>query len=164
MGKETKPNPSTSRSFFKRKSKKIDESIRKIILDVEDKLQDSIQPITLNDLETSQGWEITRHFEKSQEYKVKNYREKDTTVFRIYPIGKLKRLAEQKTQEVLMKGKSEVLPPMGSFERFVIHDYLKEREGIRTESFGEKGKDRHIEISPLFGRGLKKAIKRRLTR
>jgi spoIIIJ-associated protein len=81
---------------------------------------------------------------------------------KVYPVGKLRRFAEQKAQEVLMKGESEILPPMGSFERFVIHDYLKNRDGVRTESFGE-GKDRHVEIFPLFGRNPKK-VKRKLTR
>ena len=44
----------------------------------------------------------------------------------------------------------------------LVHDYLKDRDGIKTESYGE-GKDRHIEIQPLFGRSPKKS-KRRLTR
>ena len=106
---------------------------------------------------------IHRHFEKTQEYKSKTYRENDNDyIMKIFPVGQLRRFAEQKAQEVLMKGESEVLPPMGAFERFVIHEYLKDRSGIRTESFGE-GAERHIEITPVFGRALKKA-KRRLTR
>jgi predicted RNA-binding protein Jag len=52
---------------------------------------------------------------------------------------------------------------MGSYERFVIHDYLKDRDGVYTESEGEEGKNRHVVIHPHFGRMLKKA-KRRLSR
>jgi hypothetical protein len=162
--KEIKPKPLSSRSIFKRKPKKFDDSIFQTIKSIEERLHDSIQPLTLNNLDDSKGTAIMNHFEKSQEYQVKSYREKDATIFRVYPVGKLRRLAEQKKQEVLMKGKPEILPPMGSFERFIIHDYLKERDGIRTESYGEKGKDRHIEIFPLFGRNLKKIKKRKLTR
>lgn len=106
--------------------------------------------------------QLYEYFEKFKEYKVKSYRETDSTIVKIYPVGKLKRFAEQKMQEVLMKGKSEILPPMGAFERFIIHDYLKEREGVKTESKGEPGKDRRIEILPVFGRGLKKAKPKRM--
>lgn len=106
---------------------------------------------------------VHEHFEKTQEYRVKSYRENGDCILKIYPVGKLQRLAEQKAQEVLMMGTPVILPPMGAFERFVIHDYLKEREGIKTVSFGNNGLDRHVEIHPLFGRTLKKA-RRRLTR
>ena len=80
----------------------------------------------------------------------------------MYPVGELQRMAETKVQEVLMTGESRSLPSMGSYERFIIHEYMKNRSGIRTESFGE-GDDRHVELFPVFGRVPKKA-KRRLTR
>lgn len=106
---------------------------------------------------------IHEHFERTPEYRVKSYRENGDSVLKIFPVGKLQRLAEQKAQEVLMTGTPVTLPPMGAFERFVIHDYLKDREGVKTVSFGESGSGRHVEIHPLFGRKLKKA-RRRLTR
>lgn len=145
------------------KKEKMDETVKRAITKAVDSFQDSIEPAILRGLNGFQRKQIHKHFEKSEEYKVKIYREREDTILKVYPIGKLKRLAEQKTQEVLMQGQPEVLPPMGSFERFVIHDYLKGREGVRTESFGEAGKDRHIEIVPVFGRNPKKA-KRKLTR
>jgi len=49
---------------------------------------------------------------------------------------------------------------MSSYERFVIHEALKDNDALKVESFGE-GVERHIVIEPnLFGRGLKKIIKK----
>ena len=128
-----------------RKKPKLDNEVQQSIQHIEETLKDSIEPA------------VIRGFDEFQ----RKHRETDDVIMKVYPVGAVKRLTEQKTQEVLMRGVPEVLPPMGSFQRFIIHDYLKDREGVRTESFGE-GKDRHIEIQPLFGRSRKKA-KRKLT-
>jgi predicted RNA-binding protein Jag len=140
--------------------KKVDPKVQESIKCAEEKLVDSLTPITLEELNKDQRRELYRYFDRSNEFRVKTYTEGEKSVLRIYPVGNLKRLAEQKIQEVLMHGKPESLPVMGSFERFVIHDYLKEREGVRTASVGEKGKDRHIEIHPVFGRTPKKVKKK----
>ena len=145
-----------------RRKPKIDEKVREAIDTLEASLKDSLDPSVIRGFNNLQRKQFILHFEKSQEYKLKTYREQDDVIIKIFPVGVIKRLTEQKAQEVLMKGVPEVLPPMGSFERFVVHDYLKDRDGIKTESYGE-GKDRHIAIQPLFGRSPKKA-KRRLTR
>jgi len=158
---ERKKNPEDRKKAFFKKPK-FDEKVKEIIQQIEHTLQDSIESVKVQDLNSFQRKLLHEHFEKSQEYKVKTYRENENVTMKVYPVGKLKRLAELKAQEVLIKGETEVLPPMGSFERFVIHDYLKDRDGVRTESFGE-GRERHIEINPLFGRSPKK-IKKRLTR
>ena len=133
-----------------------------IIGDTEERLSSSLEPVRLEGLNGFQRKKVHQHFEKTQEYRVKTYREESDIILKVYPVGNLKRLAEQKTQEVLMKGQFEEMPPMGSFERFIIHDYLKEREGIKTESTGQKGKDRRIIIQPLFGRNPRRVNKRRL--
>jgi len=146
-----------------RRKPRMDKRVQESIAQVEERLRDSLGGETIRGLDGDQRKQVHKHFEKTEEYRVKSYQEKEDIILKIYPVGNLRRLAEQKAQEVLMKGKPEVFPPMGSFERFVIHDYLKGREGVKTESFGEAGKDRHVEISPLFGRSLKKA-KRKLTR
>lgn len=136
--------------------------IYEIIQEAEDRLNETIRPYKIKGLNKVDRERIFEHFENSSEFKVKIYREETAYLVRIYPVGKLKRLAEEKTQEVLMKGRQEELQPMGSFERFVIHDYLKERSDIKTESIGEPGKDRRIVITPLFGRKPRKAKRRRL--
>jgi len=145
-----------------RRKPKIDEKVREAIDTLEASLKDSMEPSVIRGFNNLQRKQLILHFEKSQEYKLKTYREQDDVIIKIFPVGVIKRLTEQKTQEVLMKGVPEVLSPMGSFERFIVHDYLKDREGIKTESYGE-GKDRYVGIQPLFGRSPKKA-KRRLTR
>jgi predicted RNA-binding protein Jag len=140
-----------------------DPKAQEVIQKAEELLLNSMDPAIIKDLSGFQRKLVHEHFERSQEYSVKAYRDDEQVILKIYPVGRLKRLAEQKTQEVLMKGIAEVLPPMGSYQRFVIHDYLKERDGVKTVSTGEEGKDRHIEIHPIYGRSLKKA-KSRLTR
>ena len=140
---------------------KTDEEVKKAIFTVENAFENSLEPVLIREMNPFQRKQIYRHFEKTDEYQIKSYREGEEVTLRVYPVGRLKRLAEEKMQIVLMNGMPEALPAMGSFERFVIHSYLKDREGVRTESVGERGNDRHIEIQPLFGRALKKA-KRRL--
>lgn len=149
------------RSFFK-KHPRVDTQVQTLINRIEENLRESLEPMIIHDLNSFQRKQIYEKFEKSLEFKIKTYREQDQSIIKVYPVGKLRRLAEMKAQEVLMKGEEEDLPPMGSYERFVIHDYLKDREGIKTESFGE-GKERHIKLLPIFGRTPKKA-KRKLTR
>lgn len=143
-----------------RDTEQIDEKVTRAISVVNESFQDSLESVVIREMNAFQRKQLYRHFEKTGEYQVKSYREGEDVVLRVYPVGRLKRLAEEKLQLVLMNGKPEALPPMGSFERFVIHSYLKEREGVRTESIGEQGKDRHIEIQPLFGRSPKPARRR----
>jgi len=147
-----------------RKREEIDKDVLSIVKDAENKLFDSLQPVIIKRLNSFQRKQVYNYFEnRNGEYVIKTYREEDDVMIKVYPVGKLRRLAEQKTQEVLMKGKEEELPPMGAFERFIIHDYLKERNGINTLSVGVQGKDRRVKILPVFGRPLKKA-RRKLTR
>ena len=144
-----------------RKIEPMDEQVAKMISIVEQFFSDSMEPMLIREMNAFQRKQLYGYYEKTDEFQIKSYKEDDEVILRVYPVGKLKRLAEEKMQLVLMNGKPEALPPMGSFERFIIHSYLKDREGVRTESVGERGKDRHIEIQPLFGRSPKKA-KRRL--
>jgi hypothetical protein len=136
-----------------------DEKIIEKINYLEGELQNSLKPVEVRNFNGFQRKQIYRYFERSQEYKIKTYKEDSDVIIKIYPAGGLQRFAEQKAQEVLMKREPEILLPMGSFERFIIHDYLKDREGIKTESFG-KGKERHIEIHPIFGRSPRRSKKR----
>ena len=139
----------------------MDPEVKQAVEDAVAALQDNLQPSVIAGFNAYQRRQVFRYFEKIPEFGVKSYRHDEDFIMKIFPVGGLKRLAEQRAQEVLMQGEPEKLPPMGSYERFVIHTYLKDRGGIRTESEGE-GPDRHIVIYPIFGRNLKKA-KRRLT-
>ena len=125
--------------------------------------RESLSPFSIGGLNPFQRKLIHRHFEKTGEYKVRTLRDDAGGIeLVVYPVGHLQRTAETLLQEVLMTGESRSLPSMDSYERFIVHEYLKNRGGVRTESHGEAG-DRHVEIFPIFGRTPKKA-KRRLTR
>jgi spoIIIJ-associated protein len=79
---------------------------------------------------------------------------------KIYPIGNIKELARKKAEEVVASQSSVSLPSMGSYERYVVHDALKEYDQVETKSAGE-GLDRHVEIHPVrFGRGLKRIMRK----
>jgi predicted RNA-binding protein Jag len=137
--------------------------VQEAIRAVEQMSPESLEPVVLKDLNAFQRKQVHRHFERTAEYKTKTLRgEGESFVLKVYPVGRLNRLAETKAQEVLMSGEPRSLPPMGSFERFVVHEYIKKRGGLQSESQGEEP-ERCVRIFPVFGRIPKKA-KRRLTR
>jgi len=148
--------------YRSREPRQSDEQVDKAIADVQAALYDKLEPAIITSLNGFQRKQVYRFFEKTCEFKVKAVRENDDYILKVYPLGQLRRIAEQKTQLVLMNGKPESLPPMDSYERFLIHDYLKDRDGVKTESSGVIDKDRHVEIHPIFGRTKKKKKKRRL--
>jgi predicted RNA-binding protein Jag len=140
-----------------------DETAQERIDAASEHFRESLAPFSIGGLNSFQRKLIHRHFEKTGEYKVRTVRDDaDEIVLVLYPVGHLQRIAETFLQEVLMTGESRGLPAMDSYERFIVHEYLKNRGGVRTESYGE-AEDRHVEIFPIFGRTPKKA-KRRLTR
>ncbi|MBN2092655.1 hypothetical protein JW964_23745 [candidate division KSB1 bacterium] len=135
--------------------------IDRIIIDIQRKLRESITPIELNDLSPFERKRIHAFFDNKPDFKTRTYRDdNDGYIFRVYPVGNLKKFADTKVKEALEKGETIKLPPMGNFERFIIHDHLKDLEDIETTSQGEN-EERHIEIVPKkFGRTLKKIIKK----
>lgn len=135
--------------------------IDRIIIDIQRKLRDNISPIELKDLSPFERKRIHAFFDNKPEFKTRTYRDDaDGYIFRVYPVGNLKKFADEKVNEALEKRETIKLPPMGNFERFIIHDHLKDLEDIETTSQGEN-EERHIEIVPKkFGRTLKKIIKK----
>jgi hypothetical protein len=138
----------------------LDDIVKEFIAKVEASAFERYEPVILTGLNPFQRKQAQHILEKAKEYQIKGYREDEQMILKVYPVGRIRRLAEQMAQEVMLKGEAVDLPPMGSFQRFVIHDYFKDRQGVRTESFGE-GEDRRIRISPQYGRVPKK-IKKRL--
>jgi spoIIIJ-associated protein len=58
----------------------------------------------------------------------------------------LEKLAEHAMEKIDEGAQSAALPPMTSYERKIVHDFVSER-GYRSESHGE-GPDRHTVITP----------------
>ncbi|MFQ5603670.1 MAG: R3H domain-containing nucleic acid-binding protein [bacterium] len=135
-------------------------NIPKIIAEIETKLKDSIVPTPLNGLNSFERKLVHRHFDHNDDYQTRTYRNGDKFTLFVYPVGNIKRLAAEKAQESLDTGSEVDLPPMGSFERFLVHSTLKDFTGIQTQSVGE-GEDRHVQIvSKRFGRGLKRIVRK----
>jgi hypothetical protein len=55
--------------------------------------------------------------------------------------------ARQAAESVRATGEAKVLQSMSSRERWVIHNALKDEQGVRSESVGE-GQDRRVKIAP----------------
>jgi len=131
-----------------------------ILIDVQRKLRDTLEPVSLKGLTAFERKRIHRFFDDKEDFETKTYRSGDEFTLRVYPVGNIKKLAKEKAQQALETGNVITLPPMGNYERFVVHDCLQDMEGIETASSGE-GEDRRVEIRPVkFGRGLRKIMKK----
>jgi predicted RNA-binding protein Jag len=134
--------------------------IERILTDVQSNLQESHKPEVLKNLNSFERKQIHRFFDDKPDFETKTYRTNGDFVLKVYPIGKIKELARDKAAEAVETHNMISLPCMGSYERFIVHDTLKDMEQIETKSNGE-GVDRRVEIHPVrFGRGLKKIMKK----
>jgi predicted RNA-binding protein Jag len=142
-------------------SREEDHKTRALIEKIKDELRESIIPISLTNLDAFERKQIHRYFDRSGDVVTKTYRLSDEAFeLKVYPVGNLRKYAESKAQEAIQSGQKVVLPHMSSYERFIIHEALKANDAVKALSHGE-GEERHIEIEPdVFGRGLKKIIKK----
>ncbi len=142
------------------KNRQDDVKINTLIQKIKKELDGSIVPITLSELNAFERKLVHRHFDHDPDIVTKTYRRGDVHELKIYPVGNLRKYAEEKARLAIDNGETVVLPHMSSYERFIIHDFLKENELITSESKGE-GYERHVEIKPnMFGRGLKRIFKK----
>lgn len=70
---------------------------------------------------------------------VEDYREKRKEI--------LEQMAQNMAEKVKLSGQSQILPPMSSFERRIIHLFLANHPEMETVSEGE-GDQRHIIVRP----------------
>ncbi len=134
--------------------------IERLLRKVRTELDDSIEPIILPGLNAFERKLVHRHFDHNSNVVTKTYRDGEDFELRIYPVGNLRKFAQEKAEEAFQSGQKVNLPPMNSYERFVVHDALKDMEAITANSYGED-EDRHVVLEPkAFGRGLKKIIKK----
>ena len=134
--------------------------IEKLLAEAEQALANSIHAVHLPELSPPERKYVHEFFENKLDYETKTYRDGDNHVLWVFPVGNLKKYAEEKANEALASGAVVALPPMSNYERFVIHDSLKDWESIETSSEGE-GESRHVLIAPAkFGRTLKRIAKK----
>ena len=134
--------------------------IDRILIDIQKKLRTSYHPVSLKNLTAYERKRIHSFFDDKPDFQTKTYRDEDRYVLKVFPIGNLKKMAEEKAKRVLETGEAILLENLGNYERFIIHDHLKMFDGIETLSSGE-GSDRKLEIKKKqFGRSLKKIMKK----
>ncbi|MCG3120125.1 MAG: hypothetical protein ALAOOOJD_02750 [bacterium] len=139
-----------------------DPRITALIHETEQKLTDSTQPVALPNLNAFERKQVHRYFDRLKPaFETKTYRGDDEVhVLWVFPVANLKKFAEAQAKQAVDTDNAVALPPMGSYERFIVHNVLKEIDSIESYSEGE-GAERHICIQPKkFGRGLKKIIKK----
>lgn len=114
----------------------------------------------MDDLSAFERKRVHEFFEHKLDFETKTYRDGEKHVLWIFPVGNLKKFAETKANEALNTGDAVVLSPMSNYERFIVHDALKDLESVETTSEGE-GAERHVVITPVkFGRRLKRIAKK----
>lgn len=135
--------------------------IIQILEKVQQQAEESYEPIRLENLNAFERKKVHQFFEDDPDFETRTYRSDDQRfVLWVYPVGRLKAFAEEKAREAKETGKSVELPPMSSYERFLVHSALKDDGDIETLSEGE-GDQRHVVIHPMhFGRRLKKIAKK----
>ena len=144
-----------------RRSPQIDMSkIDRLLIDTQRNLRDSLEPVSLENLNSFERKRIHSFFDDKADYETKTYRRDSQYVLKVFPVGNLKKTAKEKAEHVLETGKVYTFPFLHGYERYIIHNYLQSFEGIETKSVGEDN-ERRLEIHPIrFGRGLKKIIKK----
>ncbi len=137
-----------------------DERIQRLIRNAQDMLVDSTQAVCLEDLNAYERKRVHQFYDRKDDYETKTYRNGEEYLLWIFPVGKLRQYALDQAQSSLETGEQINLPPMSNYERFIVHDALKDIESIETNSFGEDD-ERHIRITPVrFGRKIKKIVKK----
>lgn len=163
MNEQRRRRPDSRRGRGPRRPRREEEdtrNIRGMISEIEGKLVDSIVPESLTGLNSFERKLIHRHFDHNKDFQTRTYRNGDDFKLLVYPVGNLERFAREKAEESLQSGETINLPAMGSYERYLVHNSLKDFSGVETSSQGE-GNERHIQItSKRFGRGLKKIVKK----
>jgi len=135
-------------------------NLRELLRQVERRLSESIKPESFTDLNSFERKLVHRHFDHNADYETRTYRNGEKFTLYVYPVGNIERFAQEKAEESLESGNPVSLPPMGSYERYLVHNALKDMSGVETLSYGE-GSERHVELtSHKFGRGLRKIAKK----
>lgn len=137
-----------------------DEKIQRIIRNAQDLLHNSTEAVCLEELNAYERMRIHQYFDNKDDFETKTYRNGEEYLLWIFPVGQLKAYAQQMADEAVDSGEEFSFPPMSNFERFIVHDVLKDNENVETTSEGE-GDERHVKIIPVkFGKKLKQIAKK----
>ncbi len=157
---EERRQPDARRRRGPHRPQESDRNIRGMIAGIEERLTDAVTPESIAGLNSFERKLIHRHFDNDLDFETRTYRKGETFTLCVYPVGNIEKYAKKRAEESLQSGDSVNLPAMGSYERYIIHNALKDISGIETVSLGE-GEERHIQIvSKRFGRGLKRIVKK----
>ena len=134
--------------------------IDRILIEIQRQLRDSLEPYSVKNLNSYERKRIHSFFDEREDFETKTYRREDLFVLKVFPVGNIQRRAKEKAEQVLETGDVYTFPYLPGYERFLVHNYLKDFKGIETKSIGEEN-ERRLEIRPVkFGRTLKKIIKK----
>ena len=145
---------------FRPRGDDVDGKIRRLLQKIDEELGNSIEPISLTRLNAFERKLIHRHYDHNAGVVTKTYKHGDIFELLVIPVGNLRKYAVEKADEAIKTGERIILPKMSNYERFVVHEALKDYSDVKAISYGE-GDDRHIELEPeVFGRGLRRIIRK----
>jgi len=153
-------NESSYRGRRREPSRESISKIDRILIEIQKQLRDSLDPFSVENLNGFERKRIHSFFDTKEEFVTKTYRRGEQFVLKVFPVGNLKKLAKETADKVMATGETIILPYLDNYQRFVVHDYLKDFRGIESKSVGE-GHERRLEIRQAkFGRSLKRIIKK----
>ncbi|MCA9733021.1 MAG: hypothetical protein H6696_00355 [Deferribacteres bacterium] len=137
-----------------------DEKIQRTIRNAQEMLQDSIHAVCLEELNAYERMRVHQFFDNKGDFETKTYRNGEEHLLWIFPVGKIREYVLEKAREAVKTGEEIELHPMSNYERFIVHDVLKDDESVETTSIGE-GDERFVKIVPVrFGRKLRKMARK----
>ncbi len=137
-----------------------DEKIQKTIRNAQNMLQDSIHAVCLEELNAYERMRVHQFFDNKADFETKTYRNGEEYLLWIFPVGNIREFAVEKAREAVANSEEFDFHPMSNYERFLVHDVLKDDESVETTSVGE-GDERYVKIVPVrFGRKLRKMARK----
>ena len=74
-----------------RRRERIDHEVQKLISETEQNLATALEPVTIRGMNPFQRKQIYRHFEKTQEFRIKSYKDEKELLTKIKEIKKIQK-------------------------------------------------------------------------
>ena len=95
------------RASYKKHREKQDHArvskIDRILIDIQKRLRDSIEPVSIENLNGFERKRIHSFFDGREDFETKSYRRDGQIVLKVFPVGNLKKFAREKAAEVLAR-------------------------------------------------------------